>query len=68
MDEPPKIHGIPYFASYVLPVEEIEEVPLYELSPIDKVWTPKRSQCCSSAGFHLRRRQFCTCKLRSNSK
>ena len=64
----PKIHGIPCFTRYLLPMKEVEEIPLYELSPIDRVCTPRRAQCCSGAGFHLHRRRWCTCKSRSLSE
>ena len=45
--EGPKIHGIPCLPKYLVPKQEFEELSLYELSPIDKFYTPMRSQCCS---------------------
>ena len=63
--EGPRIHGIPCLPKYLVPKQEVEELSLYELSPIDKVYTPMRTQCCSGAGFHLYRRKWCACKSRS---
>ena len=53
----PKTHGIPCLPRYLLPRQEVEELSLYELSPIDRVYTPMWTQCCSGAGFHLYRRR-----------
>ena len=63
--EGPRRHGIPCLPTYLVPKQEVEELPLYELSPIGKVYTPMRTQCCSGAGFHLYRRRWCACKSRS---
>ena len=35
----PKIHGLPCFTRYLLPVKEVEEIPLYEFSPIESLHT-----------------------------
>ena len=63
--EGPRRYGIPCLPTYLVPKQEVEELPLYELSPIGKVYTPMRTQCCSGAGFHLYRRKWCACKSRS---
>ena len=63
--EGPRRYGIPCLPTYLVPKQEVEEVPLYELSPIGrKFYTPIRTQCCSGAGFHLYRQKWCVCRSR----
>ena len=57
--------GIPCLPTYLAPKEEVEEVPLHELTPVGrKFYTPIRTQCCSGAGFHLYRTKWCICRSR----
>ena len=52
--------------NYMLPTEDMSEVHLCEISPINRVWATRR--CCTSAKVHLSKRQYCTCKTRCNSE
>ena len=49
---------IPCLPTCLAPKEEVEEVPLHELTPVGrKFYTPIRTQCYSGAGYHLYRRK-----------
>ena len=56
---------IPYLPTCLASKEEVQEVPLHELTPVGrKFYTPIRTQCCVGAGYHLYRSRWCDCRTR----